>query len=391
MDIEIKENSQEFYTKSELPFDSVFAGSEGQDSGLAIHIKQSTLRKIEDYLSGDKSNELGGVLVGDVCETEEGARYIKIDNMILAMHASSSLSRLTFTHETWDYINKVLEEEHPGKKIVGWFHSHPGHTVFLSGHDLFIHENFFNLPYMVAYVFDPTIKERGFFKWQEGEIVKAGGFYIFDNAGGEKIHEILNNVEPEEEHAEPLVNRKIRSGRIDVLKSIMVAIGIFTLLLTIILSYNFIELNKKIQQINDLREEVSALKDKIDGITANNMPEKRDLSLSVKGANTIAKKDTPVVTQKEVVALKTPDKDTVRSQHENVPVTEQKKPPEQNQKQLTSGESKKYTVKKGDTLEKIAISVYGSRDGIEHIMRINNIQDKASIKAGQVLDIPIKN
>ena len=105
MKIDIKEKPKEIYTRSELPFDSVFTGDDSADEGIGIHIRQATLRKIEDYLSGDKSNELGGVLVGELCETGSGEKFVRIDNMIIALHSSSSLSRLTFTHETWEYIN----------------------------------------------------------------------------------------------------------------------------------------------------------------------------------------------------------------------------------------------------------------------------------------------
>jgi len=52
---------------------------------------------------------------------------------------------------------------------------------------------------------------------------------------------------------------------------------------------------------------------------------------------------------------------------------------------------KKYTIKSGDTLEKISIAHYGSREGIEIIMAHNSIKDRASIKIGQTIEIPVKD
>lgn len=375
MNIEIKENSQEFYTKSELPFDSVFAGSEGSDAGIGIHIRQATLRKVDDYLSGDKSNELGGVLIGDVCETEQGERFIKIENMIFAMHASSSLSRLTFTHDTWDYINKELEDHHSGKRIVGWFHSHPGHTVFMSSHDIFIHENFFSSTYMVAYVYDPTINERAFFKWNDGKVERAKGFCVYENDGGGSIQEIIRRVDGNEFEHE-LVNKKIKGGKLDIMKSIVFALSIFSLLLSGILAFNFIELNRKMQSIAEMKEEIELLNAKVDSMTPTALKEKKTTE-AVKKVNE-ARDTSGIHTQ-------TPEK------HETAGGKQEAQINEVSQTKTGNSDAKKYTVKKGDTLERISISIYGSREAIDLIMKHNNIKDKTSIKIGQVIELPIKN
>ncbi len=388
MKIDIKENPKEAFTKSELPFDSVYAGGEVADEGIGIHVRQSTLRKIEDYLSGDKSNELGGVLVGDLCETNSGERFVRIDNMIIALHSSSSLSRLTFTHDTWDYINKVLEEEHSGKKILGWFHSHPGHTVFLSGHDMFIHENFFNLPHMVAYVFDPTIRDRGFFKWKDNEVVKANGFHIYDNDGGERIHEIMAPPAKELPIDDELLNKKIKSGRLDILKSILVALSLFSFLVTAFLAYNYIDLSKKLNTISDLREEVGDLKARLDVIAPvasiekdqNSQANKKNIGWS---KDTIIKKDddTPKISDTKIEKVN----------NEIAVNNETQKNTEEVSKTVPKTNVKKYTIKSGDTLEKISIAHYGSREGIEIIMAHNSIKDRASIKIGQTIEIPVKD
>ncbi len=387
MKIDIKENSKEDFTKSELPFDSVYTGGEDADDGIGIHIRQSTLRKIEDYLSGDKSNELGGVLVGDLCETDSGHKFVRIDNMIIALHSSSSLSRLTFTHDTWDYINKVLEEEHAGKKILGWFHSHPGHTVFLSGHDIFIHENFFNLPHMVAYVFDPTIRDRGFFKWKDNEVVKANGFHIYDNDGGEKIHEIISPAAKELPIDDELLNKKIKSGRLDILKSILVALSLFSFLVTAFLAYNYIDLSKKLNTISELREEVGELKARLDIIAPVSATD-REQNAQANKKNIAWSKDT--VAKKEDNSIKTAETKVEKVSNEIAANSEIKKSQGDISKTDSKANVKKYTIKSGDTLEKISIAHYGSREGIEIIMAHNNIKDRASIRIGQTIEIPGK-
>src|SRR5205823_14556508 len=67
---------------------------------------------------------------------------------------------------------------HPGLDIVGWYHTHPDFGIFLSGHDLFIHQHFFNQPLQVAYVVDPIRQTRGFFQWRDGDPTPVGGFFL---------------------------------------------------------------------------------------------------------------------------------------------------------------------------------------------------------------------
>ena len=150
-------------------------------NSLHVFIEEKALFGIDEFLKSDTQIELGGVLTGNAYTNAFGSDFILIKNFIIAKHSNSTLSRLTFTHETWEFINNKIEKDHPEQKILGWFHSHPGHSVFLSGYDLFIQENFFNLPYMIAYVFDPIINDKGFFYWENEKIEKATGFYIYSS------------------------------------------------------------------------------------------------------------------------------------------------------------------------------------------------------------------
>ncbi len=51
----------------------------------------------------------------------------------------------------------------------------------------------------------------------------------------------------------------------------------------------------------------------------------------------------------------------------------------------------KYTIKEGDTLDKVAFRFYGKydQDKIDKIVRLNNIKDVTRIQIGQVLIIPL--
>lgn len=127
----------------------------------------------------DTTREVGGVLVGEVCRDENGP-YVRIETAVDALHAEEKGAELTFTHATWEHINKELDTKHAGKKVVGWWHTHPGFGVFLSDRDQFIHRSFFNLPFQVALVYDPKSREHGVFVWRDNEPWRARRYYIGD-------------------------------------------------------------------------------------------------------------------------------------------------------------------------------------------------------------------
>jgi proteasome lid subunit RPN8/RPN11 len=64
---------------------------------------------------------------------------------------------------------------------LGWYHSHPGLGVFLSGTDIFSHSSFFaSEPWYIAVVIDPVSREFGAFSWDHGEISRSPEVLIHD-------------------------------------------------------------------------------------------------------------------------------------------------------------------------------------------------------------------
>ena len=147
-----------------------------------IYILQSVYKEIHKFTQNKTTNESGGMLVGTILE-EFGKTNIIISGFVEAKYCEATPTTLKFTHETWEYVHKEIEKKHPGKKIVGWIHTHPDFGIFLSEYDKFIHQNFFNEDYQVAYVVDPIQKIEGFYFWINEKIEKCKGFYIYDKTG----------------------------------------------------------------------------------------------------------------------------------------------------------------------------------------------------------------
>ncbi len=125
--------------------------------------------------------EVCGVLIGEIYKDKLGA-FLEITNAIRGEHAVNQGVEVTFTHETWAYIHEEKDSKYPDKRIVGWYHTHPRFGIFLSPQDMFIHENFFNQPWQVAFVIDPISEDEGFFVWHNGKATRIEQYWI----GGSK-------------------------------------------------------------------------------------------------------------------------------------------------------------------------------------------------------------
>lgn len=136
-----------------------------------VVFKQSVLNEIHRHGKSVENTEICGVLVGNVYRDASGP-YLYIEASIRGEYASNQSCNVTFTAETWNHIQGIMERKHAHQKILGWYHTHPGFGIFLSDMDLFIHGNFFNFPWQVAFVYDPQSGEEGTFLWQSGKTVR---------------------------------------------------------------------------------------------------------------------------------------------------------------------------------------------------------------------------
>jgi proteasome lid subunit RPN8/RPN11 len=135
--------------------------------GFQVVITRSALNDMHRHGRSQRDVEVCGVIVGNVYHDEKGP-YLYVEASIKGDHAAGRTAQVTFTAHTWNHINDEMEQHHPGRKILGWYHTHPGFGIFLSEMDLFIQNNFFPEPWQVAYVYDPKSGEDGIFVWKSG-------------------------------------------------------------------------------------------------------------------------------------------------------------------------------------------------------------------------------
>ena len=142
------------------------------DAGpVSVYIHQRALAELTQHASLHAGREVGGILSGEVYQ-EAGRYMVVIEGVCQARHVLASCVSLQFTADTWTDILKE-RSNYPERKTLGWYHSHPGIGVFLSGTDEFTHRSFFgNQPWYVALVVDPISGDLGAFTWEDGRLIR---------------------------------------------------------------------------------------------------------------------------------------------------------------------------------------------------------------------------
>jgi proteasome lid subunit RPN8/RPN11 len=137
-------------------------------TAVDILINESAFRAAQAHALSSPNREVAGVLIGPRPEKQPDGRYlVHITDTIIAKHTVMHGASVTYTPESWRYLNDKLAEMYPDETavMVGWYHTHPGFGIFLSGMDQFIHQNFFTQIWHVALVLDPVARRSGFFCW----------------------------------------------------------------------------------------------------------------------------------------------------------------------------------------------------------------------------------
>ncbi|MCS7081196.1 MAG: Mov34/MPN/PAD-1 family protein [Chloracidobacterium sp.] len=134
-------------------------------------------------------NECGGLLIGNVYVAELSGCTVTFTAIVDAVPAQEAAAGPTFVEmgvadllAVADHLRR-LREQRQGQveadlRIVGWYHTHPGFGVFMSGTDQATQRDVFGMPWQVAVVYDPLNGEYGVFYGRDSK--HLAGWYLFD-------------------------------------------------------------------------------------------------------------------------------------------------------------------------------------------------------------------
>ena len=110
--------------------------------------------------------EIAGALIGNIyITTDHKVKFVEI-NASEPAQTNSSHAAVEIPKEEWYRIGKRVDQDPRYRlrsTIVGWYHSHPGFGIFMSGTDQNTQQSHFNLEWQVAIVIDPVNNQVGAF------------------------------------------------------------------------------------------------------------------------------------------------------------------------------------------------------------------------------------
>jgi hypothetical protein len=170
-------------------------GREPLPESVQIVITRSAFKAVQTIARNGAKVEEGGVLVGNVFKVPSSSTHlVEISGHIFAEEARGSEFELRYTFESWQKRTAELKEKFPGRRVVGWYHTHLVKARvfdeqeqqssmtehFFSASDHFMHRQFFPEKWYVAMVLNPS-GEAVFFQWNGNDIVRSNGFYVVDD------------------------------------------------------------------------------------------------------------------------------------------------------------------------------------------------------------------
>ena len=141
---------------------------------------------IEDYAytylcrisSGNSSKGKAAILLGQA-NWKEGVSYLFVKSAVVLPDMEITEEHLSFTREIWNHVYEKNKEYFPDQEIVGWYLSIPGCSMELHEVICRTHLDHFGGNDKVLMVMEPLEKEEAFYRYDDGELSRQPGFYIY--------------------------------------------------------------------------------------------------------------------------------------------------------------------------------------------------------------------
>lgn len=131
-------------------------------------LQESTAALLAPEEDDETVPEIGGFMMGMVSIDKETEKYqVSLEKFVPITPEANDRYHIVFGGEAWTELAEA-QDEFPHLKMVGWFHTHPGHGLFLSLPDQKIHEGHFKEPYQIAMEIDTLMPnlDTAFFTWR---------------------------------------------------------------------------------------------------------------------------------------------------------------------------------------------------------------------------------
>lgn len=374
---------------------------------------------VEDYVDTfvaqlcEKAKEkpVGAFLIGETFRMEE-QDYIFIHGAVLMEGLTTKENEIVLGDKTWKKACEEGKKYFAGNTILGWVVVAPDLQMKLNHNLIKLHERLFMKKSRVLVLKDATEKEEAFYVYKYNDLMEIAGHYIYYEKNTSMQDYMIANrkqncVTPSETYEDratkdfrSVINQKEKQrvhrekNKYAYMVSVLLVLLVAGMGVASINEYNELQMIQgKIMELvgsdeDEITEDVSIY---VAEENAQSVIVESPIVEEVEAEDDMTSESVDV--DEDVVASESmdEDEDVVSSElmdDDDIVSSELVDEDIAQGDEDVSEQWQEYTVEEGDTLDGISIKICGSREYVETICEINNLEDSDVIYAGQVLLLP---
>lgn len=340
---------------------------------------------IEDYaytylcrISSENSGKgIAAILLGQA-NWRDGISYLFVKSAVILADMEVNEEHLVFTQEIWNHVYEKNKEYFQEQEVVGWFLSIPGCSMEINQIICQTHLNHFGGNDKVLFVMEPLEKEEAFYRYEDGNMTRQTGFYVYYEKNESMRNYLVSQNEKSEKKSEEVNDEAVHTFRKKIEKkteqekkkagfplfktaSVCAAAAVLAVGVLYLNDYKKLKGTQEVLAgLEDTREEKAK-----EAVTPVNAPSSEK---NQKEEEQSTEKETGIedLHQQEVQMQNEPEKEEVA----DTPVHQS------------------YTIQPGDTMTRISVKNYGTIKKIKEICELNNMSETDTIYPGQIILLP---
>ena len=332
----------------------------------------------------------GAILLGESKKSDMGD-VIFISGAVDAQNIEFDMDESEFTQEAWTTIYDQVKQFFPGLSVMGWFLSRMGFSTAVNDKIEKMHVENFPGKDKVLFITDSLESEDAFYMYEQGQLVKQKGYYIYYEKNEAMQNYIMKQKgdvpleQSEIQRKDEEIVRQFRRKNKDLpenkdtgvgfvyIASSFVVLALLAMGITIVSNYD--KMKKMEVSINRLEvtADTAVDSDYVEAMATTEIPSATGMDAANGQATTEA-------------ALSAPTEQVVPDATENTGITETVTT--ESALPVAADQEQYYIIQDGDSLSSIAFTRYGDADMASKIAEANDIGIDDNIFVGQKILLP---
>lgn len=332
----------------------------------------------------------GAILLGESKKSDMGD-VIFISGAVDAQNIEFDMDESEFTQEAWTTIYDQVKQFFPGLSVMGWFLSRMGFSTAVNDKIEKMHVENFPGKDKVLFITDSLESEDAFYMYEQGQLVKQKGYYIYYEKNEAMQNYIMKQKgdvpleQTEIQRKDEEIVRQFRRKNKDLpenkdtgvgfvyIASSFVVLALLAMGITIVSNYD--KMKKMEVSINRLEvtADTAVDSDYVEAMATTEIPSATGMDAANGQATTEA-------------ILSAPTEQVVPDATENTGITETVTT--ESALPAAADQEQYYIIQDGDSLSSIAFTRYGDADLASKIAEANDIGIDDNIFVGQKILLP---